>query len=116
MNFDIAKTTPAQEKEKRIPSLAEIKVQIEKLCGKENPEVVRTIEDEKGVYLHEVVTVDEKGDASLFSYRRFGNYAESKTAVTHIDVAYYMGAITDDMCVGGDILSTYDESTGEWSA
>lgn len=113
MNFDIP--TPPQEKDKQIPSLAEIKVQIEKLCGKENPEVVRTIEDEKGIYLHEVVTIDEKGDASLFSYRRSGNFQETKSAHTVIDAAYFIGPLADGMCVGGDTLSDYDENSGIWT-
>jgi hypothetical protein len=112
MNFDIP--TPATEKEPHFPSLDEVKAKIEKLCGKENPEVVRTLEDEKGVYLHEVVTIDEAGDASLYSYRRSGNYQETKTSVTHIDVAYFAGPVENGMCVGGDTLSNYDENSGEW--
>lgn len=107
--------TPTTEKEPHQPSLEAIKAQIEKLCGKENPEVLRTCEDKKGVYLHEVVVTDGKGDASLYSYRRVGNYPETKTSATLIDVAYFEGAITDDMCVGGDTLSTYDEMTEVWT-
>jgi hypothetical protein len=106
--------TPAQERESHIPSLEEIKIKIEKLCGKENPEVLRTLEDGKGVYLHEAVVVDDKGDASLFSYRRSGDYQETKTLVTHIDVAYFFGPIEDGMCIGGNTLSNYDENSGEW--
>lgn len=113
MNFE--NPTPAQEKEPHILSLEEVKIKIEKLSGRENPEIVRTLEDENGVYLHEVVTVDNKGDASLFSYRRSGNYQETKVANTVVDVAYFVGPITDDMCVGGDTLSNYDENSGEWA-
>ncbi len=106
--------TPAPEKEPHVLSLAEVKAKIEKLCGKENPEVVRTLEDEKGVYLHEVVTMDDKGDVSLFSYRRSGNYQETKAASTVVDVAYFVGPIKDGICVGGNTLSNYDENSGEW--
>jgi hypothetical protein len=106
--------TPMLEKESHQPSLEEIKAKIEKLCGKENPEVLRTCEDEKGVYLHEVVTMDDKGDASLFSYRRSGNYQETKTANTLVDVAYFIGPVEAGMCVGGDTLSNYDENSGQW--
>ncbi|MDP2788945.1 MAG: hypothetical protein Q8O46_02745 [bacterium] len=113
MNFE--NPTPAQEKEPRILSLGEIKAKIEKLCDKENPEILRTLEDEKGIYLHEVATTDDKGDASLFSYRRSGNYQETKTASTVVDVAYFVGPIEDGMCVGGDTLSNYDENSGEWA-
>lgn len=112
MNFE--NPTPAAEKEPRFLSLEEVKAKIEKLCGKENPEVVRTLEDEKSVYLHEVVTVDDQGDASLFSYRRVGDHPESKAAQTVIDVAYFVGPVEDGMCVGGDTLSNYDETSGEW--
>ncbi len=58
MNFE--NPTPAPEKEPHLLSLEEIKAKIEKLSGQENPEVIRTLEDEKGVYLYEVVTVDDK--------------------------------------------------------
>ena len=113
MNFE--NPTPASEKEPRLLSLEEIKAKIEKLSGQESPEVVRTLEDESGVYLHEVIIVDDKGDASLLSYRRSGNFQETKTANTVIDVAYFVGPITDDMCVGGDTSSNYDENSGEWT-
>lgn len=113
MNFE--NPTPAPEKEPRILTLEEIKIKIEKLCGKENPKVVRTLEDENSVYLHEVVTMDDKGDASLVSYRRSGNYQETKTAHTVIDVAYFIGPIEDGMCVGGDTLSNYDENSDKWT-
>lgn len=113
MNFDIP--SPPAEKEPRLPSLTEIKAQIERLSSKENPEVIRTLEDEKGVYLHEAVVIDDKGDASLYSYRRSGNYQETKAAVTVVDVAYFEGAVASGMCVGGDTLSNYDEATGQWT-
>ena len=51
----------------------------------------------------------------MYSYRRSGNYQETKAAVTVIDVAYFEGAVADGMCVGGDTLSNYDESSGEWT-
>ena len=113
MNFE--NPTPAPEKEPRILTLEEIKIKIEKLCGKENPEIVRTLEDENGVYLHEVVTMDDKGDASLISYRRSGNYQETKAAHTVIDVAYFIGPLSGGMCVGGDTLSDYDENSDKWT-
>jgi hypothetical protein len=113
MNFE--NPTPAPEKEPHLLSLEEIKVKIESLSGQENPEVLRTLEDEKGVYLYEVVTVDDKGDASIFSYRRSGNYQETKAANTLVDVTYFVGPVEDDMCVGGDTLSDYDDVTGKWT-
>lgn len=112
--MDFENPVPTPEKEPRILSLEEIKVQIERLCGKENPETVRTLEDEKGVYLHEVVVADDKGGVSLFSYRRSGDHPETKAARTQIDVAYFVGPIDDGMCVGGNVLSCYDEAAGKW--
>lgn len=114
MNFD--NPTPTQEKEPRPLSLEEIKVQIERLSKQEKLEVVRTLEDGKGIYLHEAVVKDEKGDSSLYSYRRSGNYPETKAATTVIDVTYFVGPIlAGEMCIGGDTLSNYDETTGKWT-
>lgn len=107
--------TPTAEKEPRFPSLEEIRLQIERLSGQENPETLRTLEDENGIYLHEVVTVDEKGDAAIVSYRRAGIYQETKTTTTLIDVAYFLGSIDDGICVGGKTLSHYDKDSGEWT-
>lgn len=117
MNFETPPAAPAPEKEQgpKFPSLEEIKAQIEKLSGKENSETVRTYEDENGIYLHETITIDGKGDASLYSYRRAGDFPESKTSATHIDVTYFIGPIEDGMCVGGDTLSEYDETSGRWT-
>ena len=113
MNFET--TIPTLEKEPRFLTPEEIKVKIERLINQENPEIIRTLKDEKGVYLHEVVTIDDKGDASLFSYRRSGNFQETTAANTMINVAYFIGPLADDMCVGGDTLSDYDENSGEWT-
>lgn len=114
MNFD--NPTPTQEKEPRPLSLEEIKVQIERLSKQEKLEVVRTREDGEGIYLYEAVIKDEKGDSSLYSYRRSGNYPETKAATTVIDVAYFVGPIlAGEMCIGGDTLSNYDETTGKWT-
>lgn len=108
--------TPAPEKEPHFPSLEEIKIQIERLSKQEKLEVVRTLEDGKGIYLHEAVIKDEKGDSSLYSYRRSGNYPETKAATTVIDVTYFVGPIlAGEMCIGGDTLSNYDDATGEWT-
>ncbi len=105
MNFE--KPTPTPEKRPHFLSLQGIQVKIAELCGQESPEVLRTLEDERGIYLHEVVTVDEAGDASVFSYRRAGTYQETSRSTTGIDVVYYVGPVEDGMAVGGDTL--YDE-------
>lgn len=107
--------TPAAEKEPKFLSLEEVKAKIEKLCGQENPEVIRTLEDGKGVYLHEVVTIDDKGDASLFSYRRPNDDPKLEVANTLIDITYFEGSVESGMSVGGHTLSNYDETSGEWT-
>lgn len=106
--------TPTEEKEPRYPTAEEIRNKLESLCKYENPETVRIREDEKGVYLHEMKAFDEKGDAYLYLYRRTGNFAEVKAAKTTIEVYYFSGSLEDDMCVGGDTLATYDETSGLW--
>lgn len=110
MSFFESPTAP-----ERFPPLEEIKTKIKEFCGQENPEVVRTLEDEKGVYLYEVATIDKKGDTSLYVYRRAGDFKETKAAETVIDVGYFEGKLEDNMCVGGETLSEYDEATGKWT-
>ncbi len=111
MNFE----NPPAEKEPQFLSLEAIKLEIEKLSSQENLETVRTLEDEKGVYLYEAAVIDEKGDGFLYSYRRVGNYAETKTATTVIDLAYFVGKLEDEMFIGGKTLSNYNEETGQWT-
>jgi hypothetical protein len=114
MNFDIP-PVPTPEKETHFLSLSEIKAKIEELSDQENSEVMRTLGDAKGIYLHEVATVDAEGIGSLYSYRRSGNYSETKTSVTNIDVTYFTGKLEDEMFIGGNILSNYSEEMAEWT-
>lgn len=102
------------EKEPRYPSLEEIKNQIERLSGRENLEVIRTVEDEKGIYFHEATYVDERGNTELYAYSRKGRYEEVKNNSTFIDVTYFKGKLKDGECESGKILSDYDELSGEW--
>lgn len=114
MNFE--SPIPNQEREPRFLSLEEIIAKIETFSGKENVEILRTLEDEKGVYLHEVVSVDQEGDASVFTYRRAGKYAESLEARnTVIDVAYYSGLEEEGILLGAATLLDYDERFGQWT-
>jgi hypothetical protein len=115
MSFEAPTTDPTPEKGPKFLSLAEITAKIEAHVGQENLKVQRTLEDANGVYLHEVVTVDDAGDASVYSYRRVGNFSETKTSNTVLDVAYYQGSVEDDICIGGTSLSNYDETTGLWT-
>ncbi len=107
--------TPNIETEPHIPSLEEIKVKMESLIGQENFEVLRTLEDEKGVYLYEVATVDEAGDASQYTYKRKGDYLETQSAQTCIDVAYYVGTLETGYPCSAENISEYDETTESWT-
>ena len=107
-------STPALEKAPRFPSFEEIEAKIELLSGQENPEKIRTLVDEKGVYLHEVVIDDDNGNTSLFSYRRSDNHQETKKSAAIIDVTYFDGPIEDGVYKGGATLSHYDAISGTW--
>jgi hypothetical protein len=116
MNFDIPTTT--LEKEPHIPSLEEIRHQIKKFVeksGQKNLHEERIFAEGKDVYLYELATTDESGDAYLYLYKRKGEHAHSSAAVTVVEVAYYVGKLEDGMCIGGDTLSNYDENSGEWT-
>ena len=80
-------------------------------CTFENPAVVRTLEDEKGITLHELVVTDKGGDDILYTYRRSGE----KAATTDSTASYFVGKMDDGMCVGGENFSTYDETTEKWT-
>lgn len=54
-----------------------------------------------------------EGGGSLYSYRRSGNYSETKALVTTIDVAYFKGNLEEGMFIGGNTVSDYNEETGE---
>lgn len=107
-------TTP--EKEPKYPSLEEIKNQIKQFSGEEKLEVVRTKEDEKGIFLHEEIYEDENGDTTLYTYGRIEPHLQ-KDGVTIIiatlESAYFNGKLEDDDCFDGKGLADYAES-GEW--
>jgi hypothetical protein len=120
MNFDIP--TPAQEKDKRIPSLEEIRYQIKKFIDKSglrNPQEQRVFAegpDGKDLYLYEISATDSKGDAYLYQYKRAGKYPHLDTKKTEIGVVFYDGSLDTGYPIGGDTpLSVYDESTGKWN-
>ena len=114
MNFeDFEDPVQPLEKEPKILSLEEIKNQIERFVNQENLEKPRVLEDEKGVYLYEVTVVDEKGDASVYAYRRKGDFREF-VSPTVIDVTYYSGSGEEAVLCGGTTLSDYNKEADEW--
>lgn len=112
MNFE--DPTPSPEKEPRFPSLEEIKTEIERLSGSENPEEIRILEDEKGIYLYETVEINEKGEGALYAYRRSEGSPESKP-YSDIDVTYFTGNIEERNFFQAKTLSEYNTETGEWT-
>ncbi|MFZ2300206.1 MAG: hypothetical protein WAW00_03690 [Candidatus Moraniibacteriota bacterium] len=106
--------TPPTEKAPRFPSLKEIEAKMIMLSGQENPEKIRTLVDEKGVRLHEVVIDDDAGNTSLFSYRRSDNHQETKAPAAIIDVTYFRGPIEDGIEKGMATLAHYDAISGTW--
>lgn len=112
--------TPAPEKESRFLTLQEIKEQLrtrlEKLTKQNSLREVRALTDAQGgVLLYEVAITGLNGNDMVCTYRR----VDAQSLSTNIEVAYYAGIFQNDpnkdQCVGGDILSTYDESAGKWA-
>ena len=104
------------EKEPRYPSLEEIKNQIKQFSGEQELKVVRTKEDEKGIFLHEEISVNENGDTTLYTYGRIEPHLQADgitTIIATLEAAYFNGKLEDDDCFDGKGLADYAES-GEW--
>lgn len=71
-------------------------------------EILRGLEDENGLYILDVKTVDESGDIVMYTYIRAGKYPEGSSLETVIDVIFYSG----DIPVGGHPITKY--KNGEW--
>jgi len=71
-------------------------------------EILRSLEDEDGLYMLEIRTVDENDEVLEYTYRRAGRYPETKSDSTVIDAVFYSG----DMPVGGHVIRKYKE--GSW--
>lgn len=106
----------AIEKELRYPQLEEIRNQIRRFSGGQKLEVVRTKEDEKGIFLHEEIYVDEKGDTTLYTYSRIEPHLQSDgftIIIATLEVSYFNGKLESGDCFNGNGLADYTES-GEW--
>ena len=73
-----------------------------------NYEIVKSCENENGIYILEVRTTDESGDIVQYNYIRKGSYPEGSSTDTVIDVIFFMG----DIPVGGHPVKKYKE--GVW--
>lgn len=91
----------------KFPNEREILNQFDEIIGGDF-EVLRTLEDENGVYIVEARTFDEAGDVVQYNYIRAGSYPEGSSTETVIDVIFFMG----DMPVGGHPVKKY--KSGIW--
>lgn len=99
---------PSNEKgQEAIPNEREVLNIIEGIIGSDF-EIVKSLEDEQGLYLLEVKAVDEVGDPVQYNYMRAGKYLEGGSLETVIDVVFFVG----DMPVGGRAVAKFDN--GNW--
>ena len=96
--------------QERICTREEIVEKITSRC--ENPEVIRELSDEQGIYLLEVRSKGEDpNEGNLYLYKRRKEYtAGNEAPETCLEVVYYSGG---DPC-GGDTLASLNPETGEW--
>ena len=106
MNFE----TPEQKKEglELIPTPEEVQTVFEQLIEGEEYKDGRRLEDEKGLYLWDVIVSKEDGNIE-YSYMREGRYLEGQASVTAIHVTFFDEAGDP---IGGHSVAKYIE--GEW--
>ena len=71
-------------------------------------EVLRSLDDEQGLYMLEVRVKGDDGDWIQYNYIKAGKYPEGSSSETVIDVIFFDG----DMPAGGHPISKY--VNGEW--
>jgi hypothetical protein len=92
----------------RNPNEREVLNVMEAIVGTEFT-LVQRLEDESGIYVLDIETVDEVGEKVQYQYIRAGTYPGGySSAETVIDVVYFVG----DMPVGGRPVKKYIQ--GEW--
>lgn len=92
-----------------VPTLEEVVAVIEEMVGEKEYREDRKLEDEKGVYLLELVINEEDGTKTEYSYRRKGKNSAGDALSCVINVTYYD---TDGMPVGGRSVADFIE--GKW--
>lgn len=115
MNFE--NPTATHEQEPKYPTIEEIKARIRSYIDREHLEITstRTREDQKGVYFHEdVLAMNKDGKTAIYLYRRSGDYNETKSSATCIEVVWFRGNPDNGDWLTGDTLCSYDEATGKW--
>ncbi len=99
-------TESIENKSEQTPNEREVLNQIESIVGGDF-EIVTSVEDEQGLYLLEVESVDEVGDKVLHTYMRAGSYPEGSSLESRIDVVLYSG----DIPMGGHLVMKYENGT-----
>lgn len=107
VNFENPSSANQVEREKRLPSLAEVQARLEAIIGNKDYVEVSRHEDEQGLISLEVIHTRENGDQDLYTYQRTGSDGE-------ISAFYYTGTITDGEAKSGENLATYDSNTNTW--
>jgi len=99
-----------EQKEKGDPTLEEIQVEIIRILEGQEFKEGEVLEDERGVYLYQAISVDpEDGERMDCVYQR-ENDSDRPSSKTVIDKTFYIG---EDM-VGGKPVAELDEETREW--
>lgn len=101
------KITSNENNSEKFPNEREVLNQFDEIIGG-NYEIVKSLEDENGLYIIEVRTTDEAGDTVQYNYIRMGSYPEGSSTETVIDIVFFIG----DMPVGGHPIKKYKE--GVW--
>ena len=95
---------PIEEHNEHVPSSEEVQGVLEQLVSGEAYTETRRREDEKGLYLLDVLIQNADGSTTEYSYIREGRYLEGGSKDTVINVAFYDA---DGMPVSGSPVAKY---------
>ena|SRR3989344_5400605 len=95
----------------RVPSEPEVREKLMEYIGGAEYTERRKLEDEKGVYLLELVITNEDGTTTEYSYARKGVFGRHRASHTAIDVTFFDA---DGIPTEGNSLLRFDEN-GEWT-
>ncbi len=91
-----------------VPTPEEVKSVFEQLLEGREYKEARRLEDEKGLYLWDIVVSEEEGSTE-YSYMRKGRYGEGQASATAIHVAFFD---KEGMPAGGHSVARFIE--GKW--
>jgi len=97
-----------EEGPEHIPTQEEVREIFDQLIGEKEYKEVRKLEDEKGLYLWDIVISGEDGSAE-YSYMRKGQHPEGKAKINAVHVAFYD---KEGMPESGRSVARYID--GEW--